>query len=101
MQASISRPTIRSAHAPIGLAIAILALNACANKSGWTDTAAHKSAFVTVNGIRMNYLDWGGNKPVLILIHGFQDNPHVFDDLAPAFTDHFRVIAYARRGHGD
>jgi pimeloyl-ACP methyl ester carboxylesterase len=28
------------------------------------------------------------------------DNPHIFDDLAPALTDRFRVIAYARRGHG-
>jgi pimeloyl-ACP methyl ester carboxylesterase len=67
----------------------------------WTDPAAHKNAFVTVNGIRMNYLDWGGSGPVLILIHGHQSNPHIFDDLAPAFTDRFRVIAYARRGHGD
>lgn len=25
----------------------------------------------------------------------------MFDDLAPAFTDRFRVIAYAHRGHGD
>jgi len=37
---------------------------------------------------------------VLILIHGFRANPHFFNDLAPAFTDRFRVIAYARRGHG-
>ena len=37
---------------------------------------------------------------MLILLHGSGDNPHVFDDLAPAFTDRFHVIAYARRGHG-
>jgi len=66
----------------------------------WTDTASHKSGFVTANGIKINYLDWGGTGPVLVLIHGYGDNPHVFDDLAPAFTDRFRVIAYARRGHG-
>ena len=28
------------------------------------------------------------------------DSPHSFDDLAPAFTEGHRVIAYARRGHG-
>ncbi len=91
------------------LGLAVASLSACqkpatataAPATAWTDPAAHKNAFVTVNGIRMNYLDWGGSKPVLILIHGYQDNPHVFDDLAPAFTDHFRVVAYARRGHGD
>jgi pimeloyl-ACP methyl ester carboxylesterase len=53
-----------------------------------------------VNGGRLHYLDWGGTGPALILIHGYGDNPHAFDDLAPAFTDRFRVVAYARRGHG-
>jgi len=66
----------------------------------WTDPAPHKDGFLKANGIRLNYLDWGGSGPVLILIHGFSDNPHIFDDLAPSFTDSFRVIAYARRGHG-
>jgi pimeloyl-ACP methyl ester carboxylesterase len=66
----------------------------------WSDAAPHKSGFVTTNGIRLNYLDWGGSGPALILIHGFGANPHHFDDLASAFTDRFQVIAYARRGHG-
>src|SRR5258708_2682341 len=66
----------------------------------WSDTAVHKSSFVTANGIRLHYLDWGGLGPVLILIHGGLDNAHIFDDLAPAFTGHFRVIAYDLRGHG-
>jgi pimeloyl-ACP methyl ester carboxylesterase len=66
----------------------------------WSDTVAHKNGFVTANGIRLHYLDWGGSDPVLILIHGGLDNAHIFDDLAPAFSDHFRVIAYDLRGHG-
>ncbi len=66
----------------------------------WSDPAVHKSSFVNANGARLNYLDWGGSGPVLILIHGVGDNPHMFDDLAPAFTDRFRVVAYSRRGHG-
>jgi pimeloyl-ACP methyl ester carboxylesterase len=37
----------------------------------------------------------------LILIHGCGDNPHIFDDFAHACTDRIRVIAYARRGHGE
>ncbi|MBE0659871.1 MAG: alpha/beta hydrolase [Bryobacteraceae bacterium] len=61
----------------------------------------HRSGFVTANGIRLHYLDWGGTGPALILIHGFRANPHFFDDLAPAFKGRFRVIAYARRGHGE
>ncbi len=66
----------------------------------WSDATAHKSGFVTTGGIRLHYLDWGGSGPALILVHGYSDTPHIFDDLAPAFTDRFRVVAYARRGHG-
>jgi pimeloyl-ACP methyl ester carboxylesterase len=82
------------------VAFTLLTLAACRKPATWSDPAPHKSAFVTANGIRLHYLDWGGSGPALILIHGYGDNPHVFDDLAPAFTDRFRVVAYARRGHG-
>ena len=66
----------------------------------WVDASPHRQGFVEAHGIRLEYLDWGGNGRTLILIHGAGDNPHIFDDLAPAFTDRFRVIAYARRGSG-
>jgi pimeloyl-ACP methyl ester carboxylesterase len=66
----------------------------------WTDTSPHRSEYVTVNGVRLNYLDWGGTGPALVLIHGLTDSPHAFDDLAPSLRDRFHVIAYARRGHG-
>lgn len=59
-----------------------------------------REAFATVNGIRLHYMDWGGTGPALILVHGMGDSPHIFDNLAPAFSRDFRVIAYARRGHG-
>lgn len=88
------------------LAPAVLGLAGCADRRAapgpaeWADPSPHTSGFVTANGVRLNYLDWGGTGPALILIHGFGDNPHAFDGLAPAFTDRFRVLAYARRGHG-
>jgi pimeloyl-ACP methyl ester carboxylesterase len=66
----------------------------------WSDPAGHEHSFVKSNGVRLECLDWEGTGPVLILIHGANTNPHYFDDLASAFTDRFRVIAYARRGHG-
>jgi len=49
--------------------------------------------------VKLHYLTWGEGAP-LILVHGLADNPHLFADLAPAFSDRFSVIAYARRGHG-
>jgi len=66
----------------------------------WRDPSPHKNLFVEVNGILLNYLDWGGTGPPLILIHGSEGNPHVFDSLAPKLTSRFRVLAYARRAHG-
>jgi pimeloyl-ACP methyl ester carboxylesterase len=55
---------------------------------------------VTVNGARLNYLDWGGQGMGMVFIHGLGDSPHAFDGIAPRFNDRFRVIAYARRAHG-
>jgi non-heme chloroperoxidase len=63
--------------------------------------SVHKSDFVDVNGINLHYLDWGGNGPVLLFLAGMGNNAHIFDHLAPRFTDHFHVIALTRRGHGE
>ena len=68
--------------------------------AGFIDVSAHRSAFARVNGVRLNYLDWGGDGPPLVMIHGLGDDPHVFDDLALLLRDRFRIVAYARRGHG-
>jgi non-heme chloroperoxidase len=61
----------------------------------------HKSDFVDVNGINLHYLDWGGNGSVLLFLAGMGNNAHIFDHLAPRFTDYFHVIALTRRGHGE
>ena len=59
--------------------------------------------FVTVNGLRIHYVDWGGaaDKPPMILIHGLDRVARTFDHLAPHFTSRYRVIAVDMRGHGD
>jgi pimeloyl-ACP methyl ester carboxylesterase len=71
-----------------------------AHFDGWSDPSPHTSHFAVVNGVRLHYLDWGGAGPPLVLIPGFGDTPHCFDDLAPSLRDRHRVLAYARRGHG-
>ena len=73
-----------------------------------TNTSCHPARtapaakFAWVNGVRLQYLDWGGPRHAmgLVFIHGLGDSPRAFDDIAPAFRDRFRVIAYARRAHG-
>jgi pimeloyl-ACP methyl ester carboxylesterase len=65
------------------------------------DTSPHKSDFVNVNGIKLHYLDWGGEGDVLLFLAGMGCNAHIFDQLAPRFTDNFHVMALTRRGHGE
>jgi len=60
-----------------------------------------KNDFVHVNGIRLHYLDWGGNVPALIFLKGVGSSACIFNKFAPRFTDKFPVPALTRRGHGD
>jgi len=58
--------------------------------------------FITVNGLRLHYLDWGsGDKPPFIMLHGISRVAHQFDHIAPYFTANYHVIAIDMRGHGD
>lgn len=65
------------------------------------NSSNHKSDFVNVNGIRLHYLDWGGNGPTLIFLTGMGSSAYIFNKFAPRFTGRFRVLALTRRGHGD
>jgi non-heme chloroperoxidase len=60
-----------------------------------------KSGFVNANGIRLHYLDWGGDGPVLLFLTGMGCSAYIFGKFAPRFTDNFHVLALDRRGHGD
>lgn len=64
------------------------------------DISPHKSDFITVNGVKLHYLDWGGKGEAVLFLHGFPGSAHVFDEMAPKFTDSFRVLGLTRRGHG-
>jgi len=58
--------------------------------------------FVTANGLRIHYLDWGtSGKQPLILLHGIARLAHTFDHLALHFNKDYHVIAVDLRGHGD
>jgi pimeloyl-ACP methyl ester carboxylesterase len=73
-----------------------LAFTAGAQQKGYTDQ------FVSVNGLRLHYLDWGNaGKPPLIMLHGIGRDAHSFDHIAPRFSSDYHVIAVDLRGHGD
>ncbi len=65
------------------------------------DQSPHKSDFVHVSGINLHYLDWGGEGETLIFLTGMGCSAHLFDQIAPRFTDKFRVLALTRRGQGE
>ncbi len=62
------------------------------------DNAPHTRSFVEVNGARLELLDFGGDGPLMVFLPGFRNTAHVFDDLAPEFTDRFHVVALTPRG---
>lgn len=64
--------------------------------------AHYQDRFVTVNGLRLHYLDWGSEgKPPFLLLHGGSAYAHWWDFVAPALAENFRVIALDQRGHGN
>lgn len=60
-----------------------------------------QSKLISVNGINLHYLDWGGQGTVLLLLTGLGNSAYIFGNFAPRFADRFHVIALTRRGHGD
>jgi pimeloyl-ACP methyl ester carboxylesterase len=81
------------------VSVGIVSLLGCS--AARKDTSPTASRFAVVEGVKLHYLDWGGKGEALIFIAGTGDTAHAFDDLAPRFTDHFRVLALTRRGFGE
>ncbi|MDA1095940.1 MAG: alpha/beta hydrolase [Chloroflexi bacterium] len=60
------------------------------------------SHFVTVEGgVKLHALDWGGDGPPLVLVHGSRRTGRSWNAVARRLSDSFRVIALDTRGHGD
>ena len=55
---------------------------------------------VEVNGVDLHYLDWGGEGELLLLIPGLGGTAHLWDGIAPHFSDRYRVVALTPREHG-
>jgi len=51
--------------------------------------------------IGLHLLDWGGEGVPLLLLHGFGNESHIWDDFAPAVAPHYHTLAMDHRGHGD
>jgi len=56
--------------------------------------------FITVNGVRLQYLDWGGTGEALLFLTSLGGTAGDFQALANQFTDSFHVLGLTRRGQG-
>ena len=60
----------------------------------WTD------GYVLANGIRIHYWRTGGDKPVLVMCHGFSDDGLCWTNLTKEVEGAYDVIMVDARGHG-
>jgi pimeloyl-ACP methyl ester carboxylesterase len=56
---------------------------------------------VDSGGVKLHYLDWGGDGSPLVLLHATGFHSWLWDPIATQLTDRYRVVAYDQRGHGD
>ena len=61
-----------------------------------------RDGFVSVNGLRFHYLEWGDTRhsPILLL-HGGSAHAHWWDFFAHPLQNRYRLMALDLRGHGD
>jgi pimeloyl-ACP methyl ester carboxylesterase len=53
------------------------------------------------DGLELHLLEWSRDGVPLLLLHGFGNDAHIWDDFAPAVAPYYRTLALGHRGHGD
>ena len=60
-----------------------------------------RDSYLLLNGLRFHYLNWGGEGPPVVLLHGLASNARIWDFVAPRLVQSgFRVLALDQRHHG-
>ena len=52
-------------------------------------------------GFDLHLLEWSTDGVPLLLLHGFGNEAHIWDEFAPAVAPYYRTLALDQRGHGD
>jgi pimeloyl-ACP methyl ester carboxylesterase len=68
---------------------------------GVVGTVTGRPAVAVVNGVRIAYSSTGSDREPLVLVHGSWGSRHNWEPVVIGLADHFRVVAYDRRGHSD
>lgn len=57
---------------------------------------------IEARGLTFHYVEWGDPaSPPIVLLHGLSSMGRIWDPLARALQDRYRLIALDQRGHGD
>ncbi|GGL08191.1 alpha/beta fold hydrolase [Streptomyces flaveus] len=65
-------------------------------------TAVGQDRFITLNGLRTHYVEWGyEDRPAIVMLHGLRSYARTFEPLAQRLGDRYRVLAPDARGRGD
>ena len=56
---------------------------------------------IGADGVRLHYLDFGGNGVPIVLLAGAGNTAWIYSDLGPKLARDHRVLALTRRGHGE
>ncbi|MGI9037471.1 MAG: alpha/beta fold hydrolase [Gemmatimonadota bacterium] len=60
----------------------------------------YEEKLIEAGGVRLYYLDFGGEGLPVVFLHSESWDAHTYRDFAPLFTDSNRVLALTRRGYG-
>jgi pimeloyl-ACP methyl ester carboxylesterase len=70
-------------------------------QDSWRDPSPHTVQLLSVDeDVKLEVLDWGGTGSPLVLLAGFGNTAHVFDDFAPKLTSTNHVYGITRRAFG-
>ena len=59
-----------------------------------------EESWANVGELRIRYLDWGGDGPPVLALHGLASSGHWYERVAARLNPSYRIIAPDQRGHG-
>lgn len=83
----------------MSIAVACLMIG-CEQKDSARRVGPEEGFVRVAENVDLQYRDWGGHGPPIVLLSGLGNTAAIFDDLAPQLTNAHRVIGLTRRGYG-
>ncbi len=68
--------------------------------NGQTESTGPTEGWARIGELDVRFLDWGGDGPPILALHGLASSAHWYDIVAPLLRDRFRIVAPDQRGHG-